>query len=113
VLIDVQCGDATIFCSLTVRRRILRDSPPVAATLRGACCFQLTLATVSLPPAHQVLLPLVNVPMLNYTLEWLASAGVEEAFVFCCAHAAQVRPCLHRAATWLSSGTPLSQSRGG
>ena len=41
-------------------------------------------------PSHQVLLPLVNVPMLNYTLEWLASAGVEEAFVFCCAHAAQV-----------------------
>ena len=27
----------------------------------------------------KVLMPLVNVPMLDYTLEWLASAGVEEA----------------------------------
>ena len=24
-------------------------------------------------------MPLVNVPMLDYTMEWLASAGVEEA----------------------------------
>ena len=38
----------------------------------------------------QVLLPLVNVPLIDYTLEWLASAGVEECFVFCCAHANQV-----------------------
>lgn len=38
----------------------------------------------------KVLLPLVNVPMIDYTLEWLASAGVEEVFVFCCAHAKQV-----------------------
>jgi NDP-sugar pyrophosphorylase family protein len=37
-----------------------------------------------------VLLPLVNVPLIDYTLEWLASAGVEECFVFCCAHANQI-----------------------
>ncbi|TQD70650.1 hypothetical protein C1H46_043820 [Malus baccata] len=38
----------------------------------------------------RVLLPLVNVPMINYTLAWLESAGVEEVFVFCCAHSKQV-----------------------
>lgn len=38
----------------------------------------------------KVLLPLVNVPMLNYTLAWLESAGVEEVIVFCCAHSKQV-----------------------
>ncbi|BFG37078.1 hypothetical protein CerSpe_233520 [Prunus speciosa] len=38
----------------------------------------------------KVLLPLVNVPMINYTLAWLESAGVEEVFVFCCAHSKQV-----------------------
>lgn len=38
----------------------------------------------------KVLLPLVNVPMINYTLAWLESAGVEEVIVFCCAHARQV-----------------------
>ncbi|EFH60572.1 hypothetical protein ARALYDRAFT_477461, partial [Arabidopsis lyrata subsp. lyrata] len=30
-----------------------------------------------------VLLPLVNVPMIDYTLAWLESAGLEEVFVFC------------------------------
>lgn len=37
-----------------------------------------------------MLLPLVNVPMIDYTLAWLESAGVEEVYVFCCAHAKQV-----------------------
>lgn len=35
-------------------------------------------------------MPLINVPMINYTLAWLESAGVEEVFVFCCAHSKQV-----------------------
>lgn len=38
----------------------------------------------------KVLLPLVNVPMIDYTLAWLESAGVEEVFVFVCAHSKQV-----------------------
>ncbi|KAH1031966.1 hypothetical protein J1N35_044140 [Gossypium stocksii] len=38
----------------------------------------------------KVLLPLANIPMINYTLAWLESAGVEEVFVFCCAHSKQV-----------------------
>ncbi|KAJ7530687.1 hypothetical protein O6H91_14G015100 [Diphasiastrum complanatum] len=49
----------------------------------------------------KVLLPLVNVPMIDYTLEWLASAGVEEVFVFCCAHAKQVTTYLDRS-NWRS-----------
>ena len=35
-------------------------------------------------------MPLVNVPMIEYTLEFLAASGVQEIFVFCCAHAEQV-----------------------
>lgn len=38
----------------------------------------------------KVLLPLVNVAMIDYTLAWLESAGIEEVFVFCCAHSKQV-----------------------
>lgn len=49
----------------------------------------------------KVLLPLVNVPMINYTLTWLESAGVEEVFVFCCAHAKQVIQYLDKS-EWLS-----------
>ncbi|KAJ4779352.1 Translation initiation factor eIF-2B subunit epsilon [Rhynchospora pubera] len=39
----------------------------------------------------KVLLPLVNTPMIDYTLAWLVSVGVEEVFLFCCAHAEQVK----------------------
>eukprot|EP01035_Chromulina_nebulosa_P024030 gene24030-31207_t len=35
----------------------------------------------------KVLLPLVNVPMLEYTIEFLAQNGVEEIIVFCVWHA--------------------------
>eukprot|EP00981_Chlorochromonas_danica_P012587 scaffold5178_cov229-Ochromonas_danica.AAC.3 len=38
----------------------------------------------------KVLLPLVNVPMLEYTVEFLAQNGVEEIFVFCASHADKV-----------------------
>ena len=46
--------------------------------------------TVERPKA---LLPLVNVPMIAYTLEWLVAAGIEEVF----AHGALY--CMHGTAT--------------
>lgn len=49
----------------------------------------------------KVLLPLVNVPMISYTLAWLESAGVEEVIVFCCAHSKQVIGYLE-SSEWLS-----------
>lgn len=49
----------------------------------------------------KVLLPLVNLPMIDYTLAWLESAGVEEVFVFCCAHSKQVIDYLENS-HWLS-----------
>lgn len=39
----------------------------------------------------KVLLPLVNVPLINYTIEFLASNGVQEIFVLCAAHSKQVQ----------------------
>lgn len=38
----------------------------------------------------KVLLPLVNTPMIDYTLAWLESEGIEEVFVFCCSHFKQI-----------------------
>ncbi|XP_042020764.1 translation initiation factor eIF-2B subunit epsilon-like isoform X1 [Salvia splendens] len=49
----------------------------------------------------KVLLPLVNAPMIEYTLVWLESAGVEEVFVFCCAHSKQVIEYLEKS-NWLN-----------
>ena len=39
----------------------------------------------------KMLLPLVNVPMIEYTLEFLAAGGVQEVFVFCCSHSEEVQ----------------------
>ncbi|CAA7391819.1 unnamed protein product [Spirodela intermedia] len=49
----------------------------------------------------KVLLPLVNVPMIEYSMVWLESVGVKEVFVFCCAHAKQVKDYL-QVAGWLN-----------
>ena len=38
----------------------------------------------------KVLMPLANVPMLEYTMEFLAAGGVQEIFIFCNAHADEV-----------------------
>ncbi|XP_078177214.1 translation initiation factor eIF2B subunit epsilon-like isoform X2 [Carex rostrata] len=51
----------------------------------------------------KVLLPLVNTPMIDYTLAWLESVGAEEVFLFCCAHAEQVKEYI--------SKSPWGQSR--
>ncbi|KAK1376175.1 eIF-2B GDP-GTP exchange factor subunit epsilon [Heracleum sosnowskyi] len=53
------------------------------------------------PITHEtpkVLLPLVNVPVVEYTLSWLQSVGVTEVFVFCCD---QVKDYLHMS-DWLA-----------
>jgi len=48
----------------------------------------------------KVLLPLVNVPMLEYTVEFLAQNGVEEIFVVCVWHAKQVQEYVDSVAKW-------------
>ena len=54
----------------------------------------------------RALLPLVNTPLIDYTLQFLASGGVEQAFVFCCAHADQIRSHL-RNSKWTKPNSPL------
>ncbi|KAI3638539.1 hypothetical protein MIR68_003037 [Amoeboaphelidium protococcarum] len=54
--------------------------------------------TLSTP---RCLLPLVNVPMINYTMEFLAMNKVDEVFVFCKSHAQQVRSYLQQS-KWIS-----------
>ncbi|CAO2837518.1 unnamed protein product [Amaranthus hypochondriacus] len=58
-----------------------------------------TFATIFRPitlERPKVLLPLVGIPMIEYSLAWLESAGVEEVFVFCCAHSNQVTRYLEK-----------------
>jgi len=51
----------------------------------------------------------VHMPMIEYTLTWLESAGVEEAFVFCCAHSHQVKEYLEKAG-WAGKSGPGSMA---
>lgn len=62
----------------------------VCVAKRFCCSFDANSCTYVSVLVLKVLLPLVNVPMINYTLGWLESAGVEEVIVFCCAHSKQV-----------------------
>lgn len=51
-----------------------------------------------LPLTHdrpRALLPLVNVPLLEYTLEFLLAADVQYVIIFCCAHADKVKSYIH------------------
>lgn len=57
----------------------------------------------------KVLLPLVNCPMLEYTLEFLKSAGVQEVFLFCTSHADQIKEYI-RTTKWGSSSCSMQLS---
>jgi translation initiation factor eIF-2B subunit epsilon len=50
----------------------------------------------------RTLLPLVNVPLLEYVLEFLSSGGVQRAIVFCCVRADQIKHYLQRS-KWMTA----------
>ena len=56
----------------------------------------------------KVLLPLVNAPLIEYMLEWLAMSGVQKVHVLCCSHADQVRSYLNKSIKWAASDMTLN-----
>ncbi|KAI9816581.1 MAG: hypothetical protein M1827_001713 [Pycnora praestabilis] len=54
------------------------------------------------------LLPLANTPLIEYTLEFLANAGVEEIFVYCGAHKDKVEEYID-ASKWGRSSSPFTK----
>ncbi|KAF2807833.1 translation initiation factor-like protein eif-2b epsilon subunit [Mytilinidion resinicola] len=54
------------------------------------------------------LLPLANTPLIEYTFEFLANAGVEEVFVYCGAHTDLVDDYVQRS-KWSSLSSPFSK----
>ncbi|NP_001403931.1 translation initiation factor eIF2B subunit epsilon isoform 2 [Mus musculus] len=53
----------------------------------------------------RVLLPLANVALIDYTLEFLTATGVQETFVFCCWKAAQIKEHLQKS-KWCHPTSP-------
>eukprot|EP01042_Synura_sphagnicola_P011990 gene11990-15278_t len=73
--------------------------------------FSKTFRPVTLE-CPKVLLPLANVPMLDYTIEFLSQNGVEEIFIFCVWHADQVEEYIRNSrwndivtTQWISSSS--------
>lgn len=66
----------------------VRREAPLQAIL-FADSFTETFRPISLE-MPKVLLPLANVPMLEYSLEFLASSGVKEVILFCTHHVEQI-----------------------
>lgn len=54
----------------------------------------------------RALLPLVNRPLIDYTVEFLAVAGVREIFVFCCSHANLIKVHLENS-RWMKPSSPV------
>jgi len=54
------------------------------------------------------LLPLANTPLIEYTFEFLANAGVEDVFVYCGAHTDQLEEYIQNS-KWISSISPFSK----
>uniref|UniRef100_A0A671KW41 Translation initiation factor eIF2B subunit epsilon n=1 Tax=Sinocyclocheilus anshuiensis TaxID=1608454 RepID=A0A671KW41_9TELE len=64
-----------------------------------------TIYRVTFHFSHQALLPLANVSMIDYTLEFLTSTGVQETFVFCCWMASKIKEHLQKS-KWCRPTSP-------
>ncbi|KAJ6263745.1 hypothetical protein Dda_2315 [Drechslerella dactyloides] len=52
------------------------------------------------------LLPLANTPLIEYTLEFLALGGVQEIFLYCCAHADMIQQYIQNS-KWSRPSSPF------
>lgn len=82
-----------------------RDEPLQAVILADPFETRFSPFTLEHP---RCLLPLANTPLIEYTLEFLANAGVEEIFVYCGAHRGQVEDYIQRS-KWSSQSSPFSK----
>ena len=64
------------------------------------------------PPAdfYQCLLPLANIPLIEYTLEFLSLAGVEDVFIFASSHADKIEEYI-RNSKWNKASSPFKKCK--
>ncbi|TMW64476.1 hypothetical protein Poli38472_011356 [Pythium oligandrum] len=70
---------------------VRRDTPLQAIVFADSFTETFRPITLTMP---KVLLPLANVPMLEYTLEFLVSSGVQEVILFCTHHLEEIEQFL-------------------
>src|SRR3954453_344425 len=69
--------------------------------------FEARFAPFSLE-SPRCLLPLVNTPLIEYTLEFLASSGVQEVFLHAGSHSDQVETYI-KSSKWSTSSSPFKE----
>ncbi|KAH3919459.1 eIF-2B GDP-GTP exchange factor subunit epsilon [Parastagonospora nodorum] len=82
-----------------------RDEPLQAVILADPFETRFNPFTLERP---RCLLPLANTPLIEYTFEFLANAGVEEIFVYCGAHREQVEEYITKS-KWAAQSSPFSR----
>ncbi|XP_062987871.1 translation initiation factor eIF2B subunit epsilon [Elgaria multicarinata webbii] len=80
------------------------EPPPPLQAVLVADSFNRRFFPVS-KDRPRALIPLANVAMIDYTLEFLTASGVEETFVFCCWKSAEIKEHLQKS-KWLSPTSP-------
>ncbi|KAL8732917.1 MAG: hypothetical protein Q9181_003784 [Wetmoreana brouardii] len=80
-----------------------REESLQAVVLADSYETRFTPFTIERP---RCLLPLANTPLIEYTLEFLASAGVEDIFVYCGLHTEQVEGYIN-ASRWKAPSSPF------
>lgn len=81
-----------------------REEPLQAVVLADSFETRFNPFTIERP---RCLLPLANTPLIEYTLEFLANAGVEEIYLYCGNHTDQVEDYLNHS-KWTKDTAPFS-----
>ncbi|KAF2722348.1 putative translation initiation factor eif-2b epsilon subunit [Polychaeton citri CBS 116435] len=81
-----------------------REEPLQALILADSFETKFDPFTIERP---RCLLPLANIPLIEYTLEFLANAGVEEAFLYCGNHTDQVEEYI-QSSKWVKDTAPFA-----
>ncbi|KAI9658576.1 MAG: hypothetical protein M1821_002136 [Bathelium mastoideum] len=82
-----------------------REEPLQAVILADS--FETKFAPFTLEKPR-CLLPLANTPLIEYTFEFLANAGVEEVYVYCGAHTDQVEEYINLS-KWSATSSPFAK----
>ncbi|XP_060623336.2 translation initiation factor eIF2B subunit epsilon [Anolis sagrei] len=80
------------------------EAPPPLQAVLVADSFNRRFFPVS-KDRPRALIPLANVAMIDYTLEFLTATGVEETFVFCCWKSAEIKDHILKS-KWCRSNSP-------
>ena len=108
-LLQILIGVTSPLCVYAAARgvamseRVEAEDAIQAVVIADSFNYRFLPITVEQPRA---LLPLVNRPLIDYTVEFLAVAGVREIFVYCCTHGDALKAHLE-ASRWMKPTSPV------